>query len=196
MDNEQDSNAAPNTIRTTVELAYEQDRTQGRYSAVAISKLADVSDTAVRKAFKAIKQVVSEGFLVVSGKYTEMCKTLMLSYFQRPADMNGAQWINELQSIVGAMPLSNVSGPTVKTSDYWRQRQDEAQQQSTALSVRSSSLLSYVVAEMDADDLGDEDSFDVELATLKEQAYERELRRQIAVIEGRNQARQDIRSKI
>jgi PDZ domain-containing secreted protein len=194
MTTEPGSNDTTNQFRTLVELAYEQDRTQGRHTAVAIAAVAKVSDTAVRKAFKAIKQVLSEGLLLVSGKYTDMAKTLMLSYFQRSESMNGAEWISELQAVVGAMPISNVNTPGQGSAEYWERKQRESMQQSTALATRGQAMLGYVQSQNDIDELGDDDAFEAELTMIRELSYERELRRRVAGIEGRNQARQDIKS--
>ncbi|HEY9881662.1 MAG TPA: hypothetical protein V6D29_24640 [Leptolyngbyaceae cyanobacterium] len=191
---DQPTQTDPAAVRAQIEHAFKAcDRDGNRYTAVAVAAIAKVSDTAVRKAFKALKQVVPEGQLMTASKYTELCKTLMVLYFQRPQTMNGAEWIHELQTVVGAIPESLIQGPTVNTAHYWKQRQTELGQQTSALATRSQAMLAFVKEQNDLDDLGDEDVFEAELATLKELAYERELRRQIAVIEGRNQARHDVR---
>lgn len=188
------SQTKPVSVRTQIEQAFQTcDRDGTRYTAVAIAAIARVSDTAVRKAFKALKQVVAENQLVIANKYTDLCKTLMVLYFQRPQTMNGAEWIHELQTVVGAMPQSLIQGPTVNTAHYWKQRQTELGQQTSALATRSQAMLAFVKEQNDLDDLGDEDAFEAELVTLRELAYERELHRQIALIEGRNQARHDVR---
>ena len=181
-------------IRTRIEQALSTlDRTQGRHTAVSVSNEAKVSDTAVRKAFKAIKQVLPEEILVQGSRYTELSRSLMLAYFKRPDWMNGATWINELESVAGALPDPSISSPALDASKYWEERQQELGQESSALALRSESLLAYVREQSDLDDLGDEEAFEAELEALRERSYNREVRRQVAVIEGRNQARQDLR---
>lgn len=193
----QGANQESNQIRTLIELAFKEcDRSQGRYTAVAIAGMVKVSDTAVRKAFKALKQVVSEGHLANGSKYTEFCKTLMTQYFQRPPEMNGAEWIYELQSVVGALPEAVVSGPVQSTDSYWKQRRSELNNQSSALATRSQSMLARIRQENDFEEFGDDEAFEAELQATEELAYERELRRQVAIINGRNKARQDIRQTV
>ncbi|NEQ45599.1 MAG: hypothetical protein F6K00_19470 [Leptolyngbya sp. SIOISBB] len=190
---EPESNPVRSTIRTTVEpILKNSDTSSGKYTAVAVSKVIGKTDTAVRKAQKALKQAIDESLLVIDGRYTELCKSLMVAYFQRPDSMNGAEWINELTQIAGAVPEASVASP-LNPSIGWDERKRDETRQSSAIATRSQALLAQVREFQDLDDIGDDEAFEAEKNRREELAYERELQLQLATIKGRARARQDVR---
>lgn len=190
---EPESNQVSSVVRTTVEpLLKTTDRVNGKYTAVAVSKIVEKTDTAVRKAQKALKQAIDESFLVVDGRYTELCKSLMVAYFDRPENINGAEWVNELAQIAGALPETSVDLPVNPALGWDEQKRQEAKQ-SSAIATRSQALLAQVREFQDLDDIGDDEAFEAERTRREELAYERELQLQLATIKGRARARQDVR---
>ncbi|MEM6598971.1 MAG: hypothetical protein AAF635_12585 [Cyanobacteria bacterium P01_C01_bin.69] len=188
-----ESNQSSSTIRTVVEpILKTADRTNGKHTAVAISKVVGKTDTAVRKAQKALKQAIDESLLVNDGRYTDLCKDLMVAYFQRPESTNGAEWINELTQIAGAVPEASVNFP-VNPSLGWDEQKRSEVRQSSAIATRSQALLAQVREFQDLDDIGDDEAFEAERQRREELAYNRELELQLATIKGRTRARQDVR---
>lgn len=170
------------------------DRVTGAHSAAGLAKEANVSDTAVRKAFKALKQRLPERILMENGKYTDLGKNLVLQYFSRPNTINGAQWIGYLADLLAALPKSVVAEPTVvDNAAYWKTVQNEHQSTSLTLRTVNSEKLAQIHAMNDDDALGSDDAWEAELQAIRDFAYQRQLDREMAAAEGRQDARNHVR---
>jgi hypothetical protein len=191
-----------NFDRTRIELALtESNKTAGIFTAVAmvkdrpaIANASGVSDTAVRKALKAFKQVLPEAILMADNKrLTELAQALMAQYFSRPEGMTGAEWIYELRQVIGALPEAMISPPSATPNDHWDRVKADQQKECTALATTAESQLERLRSLLDSDDIGEDESFELELKRRRELAYKREIALQLAEVEGRAQARMDIR---
>jgi hypothetical protein len=184
-----------NFDRTRIELALtESNKTEGIFTAVAIANASGVSDTAVRKALKAFKQVLPESILMADNKrLTELAQALMAQYFSRPEGMTGAEWIYELRQVIGALPEAMISPPSATPNDHWDRVKADQQKECTALATTAESQLERLRSLLDSDDIGEDESFELELKRRRELAYKREIALQLAEVEGRAQARMDIR---
>ena len=170
------------------------DRITGAHSAAGLAKEANVSDTAVRKAFKALKQRLPERILMENGKYTDLGKNLVLQYFSRPDTVNGAQWIGYLADLLDALPKSVVAEPTVvDNAAYWQTIQNEHQSTSLTLHTVNSETLAQIHAMNDDDVLGSDDAWEAELQAIRDIEYQRQLKRELAAAEGRQAARNHVR---
>lgn len=184
-----------NFDRTEIELALaHSNKTEGLYTAVAIANACQVTDTAVRKALKAFKQVLPEELLMADNKrFTELAQELMFQYFRRPDGMTGAEWIYELRQVVGAMPETTVSEPVPQAGEFWAKEKGDKQMECTALATRSQVLLAQVQALNDSDELGEDEDFEAEKERRRELAYQRELALRLAEAQGKAQARMDVK---
>lgn len=192
-----DSNQLPNQVEpdaAAIESAIQTCRRVAEFTAVQVAQSCGVSDVAVGKARKALKQVLPEDILFVDRKFTELGKVLIEQYFQR-GEMTGAAWIHWLGQVVGAMPSAIVDAPP-DPSRHWDAVAQEKRQESSALARRSESMLAQIQSLMTADELGEDAAFDAEIERARELAYERELALQLAAAQGRAQARADIRKGI
>lgn len=180
-----DSNLITNLFQTC-------DRSNPTFTAVLVAASAGVTDAAVGKARKALKQVLPEE-IIFNKKFTELGKVLIEQYFQRPESLSGAAWIHQLRQVVGALPSTSVSSPAADPKSFWAGVSQDRQAETTALALRSSSLLSQLQELNNYDEIGDDDAFEAELARRQELAYEREIRLELAAAQGRAKARQDVR---
>lgn len=183
-----------NFNRTEIEDALlHSDKTDGVYTAVAIANASQVTDTAVRKALKQLKQVLPEESLIAENKrLTDLAQALMYQYFRRPEIMAGAAWIYELRQVVGALPESQVSVP-VTPDKHWQEVVDEAGKECTALALNSDAMLARLRALQDSDELGDDEAFEAEKKRIEEVAYQRQVALELAKLQGAARARADIR---
>lgn len=203
-----ETNTLPNSDRTQANLGRDEsnldlglirlaleasDRDVGMHSAVNVAKEADCSDTAVRKAFKAIKQHIPESLLMKNSKYTDLGKNLCLQYFARPKGVNGAQWVNALAEALASMPESVISEPVeANPKGFWDEVKSSYQQESNALVLSSQSMLSQIRQMNDEDFLGGDEAFDAELQAIRDREYKRQLQREFAAAQGRQTARQHV----
>ena len=183
-----------NFDRTAIKDALlHSDKSQGVYTAVAIASASSVTDTAIRKALKQLKQVLPEESLVAENKrLTDLAQALMYQYFRRPDDMSGAAWIYELRQVVGALPESEVSVP-ITPDKHWKEVVEDAEQECTALSLNSEAMLARLRALQDSDDIGDDEAFEAEKKRIEEVAYQRQVALELARLQGAARARADIR---
>ncbi|MBD2261396.1 hypothetical protein [Pseudanabaena sp. FACHB-2040] len=172
------------------------DKADGAFSARELAREFGVSDTAVRKAYKALIQVVSSDLLKADDKFTELGKSLMQAYFQRADQLTGAAWIHGLAEVVGALPEAVTTIPKESVAENWKTRKEELEKERGAIVLSAKNKLDALVAEIDADDLGEVEAGEAELELIRERAYEKEMARQLAEIEGRLQARKDIRKRL
>lgn len=188
------ANPEPTFDRTDLETALTHSgKTEGIFTAVGVANACQVTDTSVRKALKAFKQVLPEEFLIAENKrLTELAQTLMYQYFRRPDSMTGAEWIYELGQVVGAMPESVVSR-AADGSKHWNKVVSDTQKECTSLATTSESMLSRFRVLQDLDDLGDDEAFEAAKIRARELAYQRQIALELAAAEGRAQARADIR---
>ena len=169
-------------------------RDQGIHSAMQLGKDANVSDTAVRKAFKALKQHLPERILIRDGKYTDLGKNLVLQYFGRPENVNGAQWINCLSDVLASLPETLISEPQdVDYLEQWETARKE--HESTSLSLRSESAVNLARYHqlMEDDDFGSDVAWQAELQAIKDLSYTREIQRNLAMAEGKYEAREHLK---
>lgn len=168
------------------------DRATPAFTAVSVALSAGVTDAAVGKARKAIKQVLPEDVIFRDKKFTELGKVLIEQYFQRPEFISGAAWIHKLQKVVGALPTASVDSPA-DPKGFWSSVTQDKKVETSALALRANSMLTQIRELNNYDDIGDDDAFEAELALREQLAYERELALQLAAVRGRAQARQDVR---
>ena len=107
--------------------------------------------------------------------------------------MTGAEWIYELRQVIGALPESMISAPSATPNDHWDRVKADQQKECTALATTAESQLERLWSLLDSDDIGEDESFELELKRRRELAYKREIALQLAEVEGRAQARMDIR---
>ena len=88
------------TIRPKVELFSNLNRTEGRYSNVAIASDLNVSEAAIRKWFEWCRQVCPEPWLKGKGKHTDLSAALLADYQQRVSqgELAPEVWVVEMQS--------------------------------------------------------------------------------------------------
>lgn len=88
------------TIRPTVELFSNLNRTEGRYSNVAIASDLNVSEAAIRKWLSHCSQVCPAAWLKVGGKHTDLSAALLADYQQRVSqgELAPEAWIVEMRS--------------------------------------------------------------------------------------------------
>ncbi|HEY9737566.1 MAG TPA: hypothetical protein V6D06_14830 [Trichocoleus sp.] len=172
------------------------DKQRGVYSARELARTFSNSDTAVRKAHKALTQAVSADVMRVDEKFTELGKALMQAYFQRAEQITGAAWIHKLAEVVGALPQSVTAAPKESVADSHKARKERLEQQRGAIVLSAQNKLEALVAELEADDFGSDEVDEAEIELARERAYEREMALQIAALEGRMQARKDLRKRL
>lgn len=88
------------TIRPAVELFSNLNRTEGRYSNVAIASDLNVSEAAIRKWFEHCRQVCPVAWLKVGGKHTDLSAALLADYQQRVSqgELAPEAWVVEMRS--------------------------------------------------------------------------------------------------
>ena len=167
----------------------------GRCTKSSIAQQVGKSEAAVRKAVKAIQQVIPLDALEVDKLVTELGEFLVIQFFTRQSDQSAAQWIEKLRDFVGALPSPNIwqsSGNEV--FDYSVAAKNKTLE-SSALAIKNHDDLNSFFGEFASVQDAKAQDEEAEIDLIYQQAYQREIERQKVIFKAQLKAKADFDRK-